>query len=177
MTTTPNITTEVPRKCDNFVARTTEIVGRTFFATATEFSDPYKPVDRISLNVHHDAFPDDGAVYGNVVDGLVNIDIGDLSVWLPAGREADVVAALEEAIMEQARQAKAGMNPTAVHLTGVEVADGGVGMRHPELACDWCAVEVPNGEGVAVDDDRVCSECWEDLPSIVRSILLAEVSA
>jgi formylmethanofuran dehydrogenase subunit E len=34
-------------------------------------------------------------------------------------------------------------------------------MRNPELACDWCGDEVPNGEGVAVDDDRVCPECAE----------------
>ena len=32
-------------------------------------------------------------------------------------------------------------------------------MKNPELACDWCGDEVINGEGVYVDDDRVCSEC------------------
>ena len=36
---------------------------------------------------------------------------------------------------------------------------GGVGVRNPELACDWCGDEVANGEGVYVDGDRVCSEC------------------
>ncbi len=35
----------------------------------------------------------------------------------------------------------------------------GMQMRNPELACDWCGDEVANGEGVTVDDDRVCSEC------------------
>ena len=37
----------------------------------------------------------------------------------------------------------------------------GMQMRNPELACDWCGDEVANGEGVMVDDDRVCSECAE----------------
>ena len=40
-------------------------------------------------------------------------------------------------------------------------------MRNPELACDWCGDEVANGEGVKMDDDRVCSGCAEqmmDLP-------------
>ena len=35
------------------------------------------------------------------------------------------------------------------------------------MACDDCGDEVANGEGVYVDDDRVCSECAEqmmDLP-------------
>jgi formylmethanofuran dehydrogenase subunit E len=32
-------------------------------------------------------------------------------------------------------------------------------MKNPELACDWCGNEVPAGEGMAVDDDRVCPEC------------------
>ena len=36
-------------------------------------------------------------------------------------------------------------------------------MRNPELTCDWCGDEVPNGEGVAVDDDRVCPECAEEV--------------
>ena len=34
-------------------------------------------------------------------------------------------------------------------------------MRNPELACDWCGDEVANGEGVMIDDDRVCSGCAE----------------
>ena len=37
----------------------------------------------------------------------------------------------------------------------------GVTMRNSELACDWCGDEVANGEGVMIDDDRVCSECAE----------------
>ena len=37
----------------------------------------------------------------------------------------------------------------------------GDGMRNPELACDRCGDEVANGEGVMIDDDRVCSGCAE----------------
>ena len=50
-------------------------------------------------------------------------------------------------------------------------------MRNPELACDWCGDEVANGEGVAADDDRICAECWEGLPAIVRATLLDEARA
>ncbi len=116
---TPTITTEVPTKFDTFVARTTEIDGRTFSAHATEYNDHGEPVERIMLNVHHRySFPDNGSVHANVVTGQVSIDIGDLTVWLPVGREADVVAALEAAIVEQARQAEAGEDTTEVHITG-----------------------------------------------------------
>ena len=134
MSRTPTISTEVPTKFDTFVARTTEIDGRTYSASATEFNDLDEPVSRISLNVHQRdrqwALPSENSPYadhafgihGNVVTGLVCIDIGDVSVWLPAGREADVLAALEAAIAEQARQADAGTEDTVVHLTGAEVS-------------------------------------------------------
>ena len=116
---TPTITTEVPTKFDTFVARTTEIDGRTFSAHATEYNDHGEPVERIMLNVHHRySFPDNGSVHANVVTGQVSIDIGDLTVWLPVGREADVVAALEAAIVEQARQADADEDTTEVYITG-----------------------------------------------------------
>jgi formylmethanofuran dehydrogenase subunit E len=42
---------------------------------------------------------------------------------------------------------------------GTYYTKGNTVMRNPELACDWCGDEVVNGEGVYVDDDRVCSEC------------------
>jgi hypothetical protein len=129
---TPTITTETPTKFDTFVARTTEIDGRTFSASATEYNDPGQPVDRIMLNVHHAGyFSDNGKVHANVVSGQVNIDIGDLSVWIPVGREADVVAALEAGIVEQARQAEAdevcvvsitGDDPTGFRNTDAEVS-------------------------------------------------------
>ena len=131
---TPTITAEVPTKFDTFVARSTEIDGRTYSATATEFNDLDEPVSRISLNVHQRqwqwALPSENSPYadhafgihGNVVTGSVSIDIGDVSIWLPLGREADVLAALEAAIAEQARQADAGTEDTVVHLTGAEVS-------------------------------------------------------
>jgi len=128
----PTITTEVPTKFDTFVARSTEIDGRTYSASATEFSDHGEPVSRISLNVHQRdrlwALPSENSPYadhafgihGNVVSGTVSIDIGDVSIYLPVGREADVLAALEAAIVEQARQAEADEDTTVVHLTGEE---------------------------------------------------------
>ena len=129
---TPTITTETPTKFDTFVARSTEVRGRTFHAQATEYNDPGQPVDRIMLNVHHAGyFPDNGKVHANVVSGQVNIDIGDFSVWIPVGREADVVAALEAGIVEQARQAEAdevcvvsitGDDPTGFRNTPAEVS-------------------------------------------------------
>ena len=120
---TPTITTEVPTKFDTFVARSTEIDGRTYSAQATEFSDHGKPVDRIMLNVHHRySFPDNGSVHANVVTGQVSIDIGDLTVWLPLGREADVVTSLQAAIVEQARQADADEDTTVVYIKGEEVS-------------------------------------------------------
>ncbi len=115
----PTITAEVPTKFDTFVARSTEIDGRTFSATATEFSDHGKPVERIMLNVHHrHSFPEAGDIHANVVTGQVSIDIGDLTVWLPLGREADVVTSLQAAIVEQARQADADEDTTEVYITG-----------------------------------------------------------
>ena len=119
MSRTPTISTEVPTKFDTFVARSTEIDGRTYSATATEFNDHGEPVERIMLNVHHAGyFPDNGKVHANVVAGQVAVDIGDLSVWIPVGREAEVVAALEAGIAEQQRQAEADEDTTVVHLTG-----------------------------------------------------------
>jgi len=115
----PTITTETPTKFDTFVARSTEVRGRTFHAQATEFNDHGEPVERIMLNIHHAGyFPDNGKVHANVVAGQVAIDIGDLSVWLPVGREAEVVASIQAAIVEQARQAEAGEDTTEVYITG-----------------------------------------------------------
>jgi hypothetical protein len=131
---TPTITAAVPRKFDTFTSRTTEVDGRTFTASATEFSDHGEATNRISLNVHQRerlwALPEENSPYvghafgihANVVDGSVSIDIGDVSVWLPVGREADVLAALEAAIVEQARQADAGTEETVVFLTGTKVS-------------------------------------------------------
>jgi hypothetical protein len=120
---TPTITAEVPTKFDTFVAQTITIDGRTFSASATQYNDPGQPVDRIMLNVDHEGyFPDNGKVHASVVSGQVNIDVGDLSVWLPVGREADVVAALEAAIVEQARQADADEDTTVVFIKGEEVS-------------------------------------------------------
>jgi hypothetical protein len=114
------------------VARTTEIDGRTYSANATEFNDHGEPVSRISLTVHQRdrqwALPAENSPYadhafgihGNVVNSLVCIDIGDLSVWLPEGHEHRVLDALSAAITEQARQAKAGTEDTVVHLTGTD---------------------------------------------------------
>ena len=44
-------------------------------------------------------------------------------------------------------------------MAGTSITTVGGDMKNPELACDWCGDEVINGEGVYVDDDRVCSEC------------------
>ena len=130
----PTISTEVPTKFDTFVARSTEIDGRTYSATATEFNDLDEPVHRISLNVHQRdrqwALPSENSPYadhafgihGNVVSGLVCIDIGDLSVWLPEGHEHRVLDALLAALTEQKRQADAGTEDTVVNLTGAEVS-------------------------------------------------------
>ena len=64
---TPTITTEVPTKFDTFVARTTEIDGRTFSAHATEYNDHGEPVERIMLNVHHrHSFPETGDIHAIV---------------------------------------------------------------------------------------------------------------
>ena len=120
ITTTPSITTEVARKHDTFTVRTTDLRGRTFSADASEFSDHGEPVERIMLSVHHEGYyPDDTRPpHANVVSGLVSIDIGDLTVWLPKGCELAVAGALDAAIREQARQNDAGTEETVVFLTG-----------------------------------------------------------
>ena len=121
MSRTPTISTETPRKFDNFVARSTEIDGRTFSATATEFNDHGQPVERISLNIHHSntwerAAARNRKVHCNVVCSQVSIDIGDLCVWLPEGTEVALLEALTLAIAEQARQAETGTDDTVVQI-------------------------------------------------------------
>jgi hypothetical protein len=115
---TPSITADVPRKHDDFTARHTNVDGRTFNLTATEFNDNGRPVDRIMVNVHHQSqFPEGGAVHTDVVNGQVVIEIGDLSVYLPVGREVDLVTALVAGIAERDRQAEAGENTCVVQIT------------------------------------------------------------
>jgi hypothetical protein len=119
---TPNISADVPTKHDTFTARHTNVDGRTFGLTATEFNDNGKPCDRIMVNVHHDGyFPEDGepgsAVHTDVVNGQVVIEIGDLCVYLPRGREVDLVTALVAGIAERDRQAEAGENTCVVQIT------------------------------------------------------------
>ena len=122
MSRTLAITTETPRKFDNFVARTTEIDGRTFSAHATEFNDHGQPVvERIMLNIHHSntwqrAEERNRKVHCNVVCSQVSIDIGDLTVWVPEGTEVALLEALTLAIAEQARQAKADEDTTVVQI-------------------------------------------------------------
>ena len=118
----PTITAEVPTKFDTFVARTTEIDGRTFSAHATEFNDHGQPVvERIMLNIHHSntwerAEARNRKVHCNVVCSQVSIDIGDLCVWLPEGTEVALLEALTLAIAEQARQAETGTDDTVVQI-------------------------------------------------------------
>jgi hypothetical protein len=131
---TPTITADVPTKFDTFTSRTTSIDGRTFTASATEFSDHGEATNRIALNVHQRerlwALPEENSPYadhafgihGNVVNGDVSIDIGDVSIWLPAGHEHRVLDALLAALTEQKRQADAGTEETVVFLTGTEVS-------------------------------------------------------
>ena len=131
---TPTITSDVPNKFDNHWSRTTTVEGRTYNAYATEFGDPGEPTSRISLHVHQRdrvwALPEENSPYadhafgihGNVVSGTVSIDIGDVSVYLPAGHEHRVLDALLAALTEQKRQADAGTEETVVFLTGTEVS-------------------------------------------------------
>ncbi len=126
----PTITADVPTEFDHHWSRQTSVSGRTYNASATEFGDPAEPASRISLTVHQRdglwALPSENSPYAdhafgihtNVINGDVSIDIGDVSIWLPVGREADVLAALEAAIVEQARQADAGTEETVVSITG-----------------------------------------------------------
>jgi hypothetical protein len=115
---TPNISADVPTKHDTFTARHTNVDGRTFGLTATEFNDNGKPCDRIMVNVHHAGhFPEGGDVHTDVVNGQVVIEIGDLSVYLPVGREVDLVTALVAGIAERDRQAEAGEDICVVSIT------------------------------------------------------------
>ena len=115
---TPNISADVPTKHDTFTARHTNVDGRTFGLTATEFNDNGKPCDRIMVNVHHaSCFPEGGDVHTDVVNGQVVIEIGDLCIYLPVGREVDLVTALVAGIAERDRQAEAGENTCVVQIT------------------------------------------------------------
>jgi hypothetical protein len=114
---TYEITAKLPRSHDTFVSRTTNIDGRTFRANAVEFWTSGEPTKRISLDVHPRT-DDDPSVGTCLISGKVSIDIGDLSVWLPEGYEAEVAAALNAAIEEQARQAEAGTLEPVVSMTG-----------------------------------------------------------
>ena len=125
--TNPSITAEVPTNHDShggYTTRRTDVTGRTFRINLTEFNDTGQPVDRIMVNVHHDGrFPEGGDVHTNVVNGQVCIDIGDLCVYLPLGREVDLVNALVAGIAEQTRQAEAGETTCVVQITGDALVD------------------------------------------------------
>ena len=126
----PNITTEVPIKSDRHWSRTTEIHGRTYNANATEFGDPGEPTNRIGLTVHQRdrqwALPEENSPYAdrafrihtNVVSGSVSLDIGDLTIYLPEGRETEVAEAVLAAVAEVSRQADAGTEVCVVSITG-----------------------------------------------------------
>ena len=117
----PSITAEVPTNHDGhggFTTRHTNVSGRTFRINLTEFNDAGQPVDRIMVNVHHGGrFPEGGEVHTNVVNGQVAIEIGDLCVYLPVGREVDLVNALVAGIAERDRQAEAGETTCVVEIT------------------------------------------------------------
>ena len=114
----PNISAHVPTKHDTITARHTNVDGRTFSINCTEFSDHGSPCDRIMVNVHHDGyFPEGGAVHTDVVNGQVVIELGDLCVYLPRGREVDLVTALVAGIAERDRQTEAGENTCVVQIT------------------------------------------------------------
>jgi len=120
----PSITAEVPRKHDTFSARHTNVHGRTMTINCTEFNDHGQPVDRILVSVHHQSqFPEGGEVHANVVNGQVAIDIGDLCVYIPVGREVDLVNALVAGIAERDRQVDAGENICVVSITGDALVD------------------------------------------------------
>ena len=55
----------------------------------------------------------------------------------------------------------------------------GAGMRNPELACDWCGNEVAAGEGVKIDDERVCPECAaiQRMVNAARRAIIEEMTA
>ena len=133
----PNIVTETARDHDHFWARSTDLQGRSWTGTATEFGDKGKACERISLSIHprYSEWPEApvpttvrGKIHANVVNGSVCIDIGELSIWLPAGHEVAVFNALGAAIAELDMQRKAGTstNCCVVNLTGnVVLADDG----------------------------------------------------
>jgi hypothetical protein len=128
-TITATVTTEFP---GSHWSRHTDVAGRTYRAHATEFGDLGEPCNRINLTIHprgewalppeNQPFADHAfGIHGNVVDGIVSIDIGDVSVDLPEGHEHRVLDALLAALTEQKRQADAGTEETVVNLTGAEV--------------------------------------------------------
>lgn len=126
----PTITAEVAIKFDSHWSRTTEVAGRTYNAYATEFGHHGEATSRISLTVHQRdrqwALPEENSPYAdhafrihtNVVSGSVSIDIGDLTIYLPEGRETEVAEAVLAAVAEVARQADAGTEVCVVSITG-----------------------------------------------------------
>ena len=133
----PNIVTETARDHDHFWARSTDLQGRDWTGTATEFGDKGKACERISLSIHprYSEWPATPApttglakVHANVVNDSVCIDIGSVSIWLPAGHEVAVFNALGAAIAELDMQREAGTETDCcvVNLTGNSVlADDG----------------------------------------------------
>ena len=119
--TTPHIyiNADVPRKHDDFDARTTTLRGRTFHAQAVEFNDHGEPVERIMVNIHHDGyFPEGGDVSTCIVNGQVVIDLADLSIYVPVGREDDLISALMVGLAERDRQVAADENTCVTGITG-----------------------------------------------------------
>ena len=117
--TTPSISAEVPRNHDTFSARHTNVHGRTMVINLTEYMDHGKPCDRIMVNVHHDGyFPEDGEVTTAVVNRQVVVDLADLSIYIPVGREDDLISALMVGLAERDRQVDAGEDTCVVGITG-----------------------------------------------------------
>jgi hypothetical protein len=126
----PTITADVPTEFDHHWSRQTSVSGRTYNAAATEFGAPGEATNRIALTVHQRdrlwALPSENSPYADnafgisacVVSGSVSISIGDVSIYLPEGRETEVADALLAAIAEQARQADAGTEVCVVSITG-----------------------------------------------------------
>ena len=133
----PYIGSETARDHDHFWARSTDLQGRSWTGTATEFGDKGKACERISLSIHprYSEWPEApvpttglGKIHANVVNGSVCIDIGEVSNWRPAGHEVAVFNALGAAIAELDMQREAGTETDCCvgNLTGNSVlADDG----------------------------------------------------
>ena len=133
----PNNVTETPRDHGHFWCRSTDVTGRDFTACATEFGDKGEECERISLTIHprYSMWPDSPAtksglntIHANVVNNSISVDVGEVSIWLPAGHEQAVMDALGAAIAELDMQREAGTAEGAcvVNLTGnVVLADAG----------------------------------------------------